>query len=166
MLVCSCKCVTYYASQLIPWTGSPEIQQLTESPSSGDSQDISPDGRFVYITLTNANHTVALDISDLDNVKRLDDPAENQPAVGPHYVKVTPDQKNLVVIDYFLQTGDIGLVNVPGDYRVLYIDLNADGSMRFNRSIDVNKKFASRGGARPHACVVFDLTDPENPRYR
>lgn len=42
------------------------------------------------VTLTTANHIAALDISDLNNVKRLDDPNENQPTVGPHYIKVTP----------------------------------------------------------------------------
>ena len=62
-----------------------------------NSTDISQDGRFFYLTLTTANHIAALDISDLNNVKRLDDPDEDQPTVGPHYVKVTPDQKHLVV---------------------------------------------------------------------
>jgi selenium-binding protein 1 len=34
-----------------------------------------------------------LDISDLNNVKRLDDPNETQPIIGPHYVKISPDKK-------------------------------------------------------------------------
>ncbi|KAK1138540.1 hypothetical protein N8T08_002426 [Aspergillus melleus] len=127
--------------------------------------DITQDGRFFYLTLTTANHVAALDISDLNNVKRLDDPDENQPTVGPHYVKVTPDQKHLVVTDYFVQTGDIGLINTPADFKTLYIDLNDDGSLQFNRSIDFNKEFPERGGGKPHSSVVFDLTDPENPYY-
>jgi selenium-binding protein 1 len=106
-----------------------------------------------------------LDISDLNNVKRLDDPDEDQPTVGPHYIKVTPDQKHLVVTDYFVQTGEIGIINTPADFKALYIDLNEDGSLNFNRSIDFPKEFASRGGAKPHSSVVFDLTDPEDPKY-
>ncbi|KAJ5990237.1 hypothetical protein N7522_010444 [Penicillium canescens] len=127
--------------------------------------DISQDGRFFYATLTTANHIVALDISDLNNIKRLDDPDEDQPTVGPHYVKVTPDQKHLVVTDYFVQTGEIGIINTPADFKALYIDLNEDGSLSFNRTIDFSKEFENRGGAKPHSSVIFDLTDPENPLY-
>jgi len=129
------------------------------------STDITQDGRFIYLTLTTANHIAALDISNLSNVKRLDDPDEEQPTVGPHYIKVTPDQKHLVVTDYFVQTGDIGIINTPADFKALYIDINDDGSLSFNRTIDFSKEFPERGGAKPHSSVVFDLTDPENPYY-
>ncbi|RVX74847.1 hypothetical protein B0A52_01124 [Exophiala mesophila] len=126
---------------------------------------LTQDGRFLYLTLTTANHVAALDITDLNNVKRLDDPDEEQPIVSPHYVKVTPDQKHLLMIDYFVQTGDIGVVNIPADYKVLYLDINDDGSLSFNRTIDFVGDFAGRGGAKPHSAVIFDLTDPENPLY-
>lgn len=129
------------------------------------SSDISQDGRFAYFTLTLADHIAALDISDLSNVKRLDDPDEVQPTIGPHYLKLTPDQKHLLVTDYFVQTGDIGIVNTPADFKALYIDILDDGSLSFNRSIDFPREFANRGGAKPHSSVVFDFTDPENPLY-
>lgn len=129
------------------------------------SSDITQDGRFFYLSLTTANHIAALDISDLNNVKRLDDPDEEQPTIGPHYVKVTPDQKHLVATDYFVQTGNLGLINTPADFKALYIDILDDGSLSFNRSIDFQREFANRGGAKPHSSVVFDLTDPENPLY-
>ncbi|PGH01483.1 hypothetical protein AJ79_07921 [Helicocarpus griseus UAMH5409] len=127
--------------------------------------DLTQDGKYAYFTLTTANHIAALDISDLNNVKRLDDPNEDQPTVGPHYVKVTPDQKHLLVTDYFVETGPIGLINTPSDYKALYIDILDDGSLSFNRSINFPKEFEDRGGAKPHSSVVFDLTDPENPLY-
>lgn len=120
---------------------------------------------FLPVTLTTANHIAALDISDLNNVKRLDDPNENQPTIGPHYIKVTPDQKHLVVTDYFVQTGDIGIINTPADYKALYIDLLPNGALSFNRSIDFQRGFANRGGAKPHSSIVFDLTDPNHPYY-
>lgn len=127
--------------------------------------DISQDGKFFYATLTTADHIAALDISDLNNVKRLDDPDEDQPTIGPHYIKITPDQKHIVVTDYFVQTGEIGILNTPADYKALYIDINNDGSLSFNRTIDFAREFADRGGAKPHSAVVFDLTDPANPVY-
>ena len=54
----------------------------------------------------------ALDISDLNNVKRLDDPNETQPIIGPHYVKISPDKKNLLVTGYFVQAGDVSKENI------------------------------------------------------
>lgn len=120
---------------------------------------------FLPVTLTTANHIAALDISDLKNVKRLDDPNENQPTIGPHYIKVTPDQKHLVVTDYFVQTGDIGIINTPADYKALYIDLLPNGALSFNRSIDFQREFANRGGAKPHSSILFDLSDPNHPYY-
>ena len=120
---------------------------------------------FLPVTLTTADHIAALDISDLNNVKRLDNPNEDQPTIGPHYIKVTPDQKHLVVTDYFLQTGDIGIINTPADYKALYIDLLPNGALSFNRSIDFQRNFANRGGAEPHSSIVFDLTDPNHPYY-
>lgn len=129
------------------------------------SSDITSDGKYAYFTLTTANHIAALDISDLSNVKRLDDPDEDQPSIGPHYVKVTPDQKHLLVTDYFVQTGDIGVINTPADFKALYIDILDDGNLSFNRSIDFQREFANRGGAKPHSAVVFDLSDPNHPYY-
>lgn len=92
-----------------------------------------------------------------------------QPTIGPHYTKITPDQKHIVVTDYFVQTGDIGLINTS-DFRAPYIDINPDGSLHFNRSIDFEQQFSrgginDRGGAKPHSSVVFDLTDPAHPIY-
>uniref|UniRef100_A0A0D2XXQ2 Methanethiol oxidase n=1 Tax=Fusarium oxysporum (strain Fo5176) TaxID=660025 RepID=A0A0D2XXQ2_FUSOF len=128
--------------------------------------DITDDGKFAYFTITLGNHIAALDISDLDNVKRLDDPDEEQPIIGPHYVKISPDKKNLLVTGYFVQGGAISIVNTPADYKGHWIDINDDGSLSFNRTIDFEKIFTkTRGGARPHSAVIFDLTDPKNPIY-
>ncbi|KAF2019900.1 hypothetical protein BU24DRAFT_439834 [Aaosphaeria arxii CBS 175.79] len=127
--------------------------------------DISDDGKWAYFTLTLGNHVAALDISDLNNVKRLDDPEENQGIVGPHYVKISPDKKNLLVTDYFVQTGEIGVVNTPADFKAQWIDILPNGALSFNRSIDFASQYTNRGGAKPHSAVIFDLTDPANPKY-
>jgi hypothetical protein len=78
---------------------------------------------------------------------------------------VSPDKKNLLVTDYFIQPGDISVINTPGDYKALWIDIQPDGSLNFNRSIDFATAFPERGGAKPHSSVIFDLTDPANPIY-
>ena len=74
--------------------------------------DISQDGKLAYFTFTLGNHVAALDISDLSNVKRLDDPNEDQPIIGPHYVKIAPDGKHLLVTGYFVQAGDVSISNL------------------------------------------------------
>ncbi|KAF5856803.1 hypothetical protein ETB97_006694 [Aspergillus alliaceus] len=128
-------------------------------PGKPRRTDITQDGRFIYLTLTTANHIAALDISDLNNVKRLDDLDEGHTTVGPHYVKVTPDQKHLLVTDHFVQAGEIGLINTTADFKALYFDLNEDRNLSFNRSTDLRKEFPERGGAKPHSSDVFDLMD-------
>ena len=138
-------------------------------PKARDSlaiySDISDDGKWAYFTITLGNHIAALDISDLNNVKRLDDPNEDQGVVGPHYVKISPDKKNLLVTDYFVQAGDISIVNTPADDIAHWIDILPDGSLSFNRSINFQTAYTNRGGAHPHSSVIFDLTDPKNPKY-
>ena len=60
----------------------------------------------------------------------------------------------------------ISVVNTPGDYKGHWLDVGPDGSISFNRTIDFEQIFAqSRGGARPHSSVIFDLTDPAHPYY-
>lgn len=79
--------------------------------------DISDDGKLAYFTLTLGNHVAALDISDLNNVKRLDNPDETQPIIGPHYVKISPDKKNLLVTGYFVQAGDVSITRFTNRMR-------------------------------------------------
>ena len=160
-----------YPKRIDPATGKPGVAELLFDlgPKARETVAIfsalTNDGKYMYVTMTTANHVAALDISDLNNVKRLDDPDEVQPIVGPHFLKITPDAKQVVVTDYFVQTGDIGILNTPSDYTAQYIDILDDGSLSFNRSINFPQVFANRGGARPHSTVVFDLTDPANPKY-
>ncbi len=61
----------------------------------------------------------------------------------------------------------ISIVNTPGDYKGHWIDILEDGSLSFNRTVDFERIFANtRGGARPHSSVIFDLSDPHHPvRY-
>lgn len=106
--------------------------------------DITKDGKFAYFTTTTGNHVAQLDISDVNNPKRLDDPKSVHPTIGPHFIKITPDQKHVIIVDYFLQTGDIGIVNTPSDYKIHYADINPDGSLEFDRTISFSEQFPER----------------------
>jgi hypothetical protein len=104
-----------YPLRTDPVTGKQGVAELFYDlgPKARDTvaiySDISKDGKLAYFTLTTANHVAALDISDLNNVKRLDNPDEQQPIIGPHYVKISPDHKNLLVTGYFVQAGSVSL---------------------------------------------------------
>jgi selenium-binding protein 1 len=71
-------------------------------------------GQFLYVTLSNPNLLIILDASDPTNMKRID--KHPQPLVGPLYITLTPDEKQVVVSDYFLQEGPSGFVNLNANY--------------------------------------------------
>lgn len=130
----------------------------------------SDDGRFLYGSITTGNHVFALDLKDLKDIKRLDDANEQQksgnvPVVGPHFLSLSPDQKQLIVTDYFVQTGSFGILNTPANYYAHVIDIGNDGGLNFNRSIDFVVPFKERGGGRPHSSVIYDLSDPNKPKW-
>ena len=78
---------------------------------------------------------------------------------GPHYVKLSPDKKNLLVTGYFVQAGDISVLNTPGDYKAHWIDVLDNGALSFNRSIDFEDIFTqSRGGAVSPFYALHDVT--------
>ena len=116
------------------------------------------DGKHAYFTYTTGNHVAQLDISDLANPRRIDNPDEVQPIVGPHFLKVTPDQKHVLIVGYFLQTGQIGIINTPADFKVWYTDIQPDGSLKFDRYVDFSEQFPERNGGRPHSFSVYDYT--------
>lgn len=130
----------------------------------------SKDGRYLYGSITTGNHIFALDLKDLKNIKRLDDPNEQQksgnvPVIGPHFLSISPDQKQLIVTDYFVRTGDIGILNTNGNYFAHVIDIDSNGALNFSRAIDFVAPFKDRAGGRPHSSVFYDLSDPANPQW-
>lgn len=109
--------------------------------SSAIYSDISDDGKFAYFTITLGNHVAALDISDLDNVKRLDDPEEDQPIIGPHYVKISPDKKNLLVTGYFVQGGDVSPLSLlPIFSALLLVFSRRNGELSLLLREEIGKK--------------------------
>ncbi|USW59094.1 Putative quinoprotein amine dehydrogenase, beta chain [Septoria linicola] len=79
-----------YPKRVDPATGKPGVAELLFDlgPEARETTAIfsalTNDGKYMYVTYTTGNHVAALDISDLNNIKRLDDPNEAQPITGPH----------------------------------------------------------------------------------
>ena len=83
------------------------------------------------------------------------------PGSGPHFLRLTSDEKRLVVTDYFLveDLASGGVVQSEGDHKVHVIDvhesdleLDPDFDLDFNRDIGT-------GPARPHGVVLLTARD-------
>jgi hypothetical protein len=116
-------------------------------------------GTRLFVTLNfggTAGKVVMLDIASPDQPKLLS-VVDLGPGSGPHFLRLTGDEKRLVVTDYFLveDLAPGGVVQVEGDHKVHVIDvseneieLDADFDLDFDRDI-------STGPARPHGVVVL-----------
>jgi len=121
--------------------GWPQLMQVTR------------DGKRLFISMNQAGKVVMFDISDADSprvLKVLDLGANS----GPHYIKLTSDEKRLVISDYFLNEDNFGKVHAEGDHKIHVArvgenDLTLD--LRF--ALDFNTAFSS-GPARPHGVAI------------
>ena len=113
---------------------------------------INRDGTRLFITLNQAGKVVMFVIADpaKPRVLRVLDLG---PGSGPHYLRLTEDERRLVVSDYFLNEDSFGKVHAEGDHivhvaRVERDDLELDP--RFH--VDFNTAFRT-GPARPHGLA-------------
>ena len=114
---------------------------------------ITSDGRRLFVSMNQAGKVVMFDISDPDAprvLKALDLGHDS----GPHYIVLTPDERRLVISDYFLNEDTFGKVHAEGDHkihvaRVTENDLVLDQGFH----LDFNLAFAT-GPARPHGLAI------------
>lgn len=120
--------------------GWPQLMRLTE------------DGTRLFITMNQAGKVVMFDTSDpvRPKVLRILDLG---PDSGPHYLRLTEDERRLVVTDYFLNEDAFGKVHSEGDHKVHVARVernNLELDPRFQ--LNFNTRFAS-GPARPHGVA-------------
>lgn len=75
------------------------------------------------------------------------------PESGPHYLRLTEDERRLVVSDYFLNEDSFGKVHAEGDHKVDVVRVernNLELDPRFQ--LNFNTAFAT-GPARPHGVA-------------
>src|SRR5262245_16103329 len=141
-----------YAVPLIP--GAPVWPQLLR---------INKQGTRLFITLNyagQAGKVVMLDIADPGHpvVKAVVDLGTNS---GPHYLRLTQDEKRLVVSDYFLveDLAPGGVVHAEGDHKIHVINVDSDRLELDGRfALDLNHAI-STGPARPHGLAIFAADD-------
>ena len=80
---------------------------------------------------------------------------------GPHFLRLTNDERRLVVTDYFLveDLAPGGIVNVEGDHKIHVINVHGN-RLELDRAFDVDfNRDISTGPARPHGVVVLPAQD-------
>jgi len=111
------------------------------------------DGNRMIFASFEAGQVGMLDITDRYSFTQKGNAVSFGANAGPHSIYLTPDDKRLVVTDYFLNEDSFGKVHFEGDHKVRVIMVN-NGTLvsdpRFN--VDFNTAFAA-GPARPHGLA-------------
>ena len=114
---------------------------------------ISRDGKRLFISMNQAGKVAMFDIANPEEPRLLSVLELGQNA-GPHYIKLTPDEKRLVVSDYFLNEDSFGKVHAEGDHKIHVARITGnDLVLDAHFQLDFNAAFAS-GPARPHGIAI------------
>jgi selenium binding protein SBP56 len=113
---------------------------------------VTKDGKRLFITMNQAGKVVMFDISTPSKPKALKALDLGEKA-GPHYLRLTEDERRLVVSDYFLNEDSFGKVHAEGDHKVHVARISqSDLELDSRFQLDFNTAFAT-GPARPHGVV-------------
>jgi len=132
---------------------------VADAPTWPQLFRITNDGTRLFITLNyagNAGKVVQFDISNPEHPKVLSF-VDLGPGSGPHYLRLTKDEKRLVVSDYFLVEDLVppGVVNAEGDHKIHVLEVGHD-YIRLDPRFDVDfNRDISTGPARPHGFVFL-----------
>jgi hypothetical protein len=110
------------------------------------------DGKRLFISLNMAGKVVMFDTSlpEKPRVLKVLDLGKDS---GPHYIALTPDEKRLVITDYFLNEDEAGKVHAEGDHRVHVARVTARDLVLDSRfDLDFDTALPS-GPARPHGVA-------------
>jgi selenium-binding protein 1 len=115
---------------------------------------INKQGTRLFITVNGPGKVAMLDISSPEKPKVLS-VVDLGPGSGPHFLRLTGDEKRLIVTDYFLveDLAPPGVVNADGDHKVHVINVQGD-SLELDARFDLDfNRDISTGPARPHGVI-------------
>jgi selenium-binding protein 1 len=113
---------------------------------------VTSDARRLFISMNQAGKVVMLDTARPDRPRVLS-VLDLGPKSGPHYIALTPDEKRLVISDYFLNEDTFGKVHAEGDHKIHVARVTAT-KLVLDRdfNLDFNTAFVT-GPARPHGLA-------------
>jgi hypothetical protein len=109
-------------------------------------------GTRLFITMNQAGKVVVFDIAEPAHPKvlRILDLGSGS---GPHYLRLTEDERRLVISDYFLNEDSLGKVHAEGDHIVHVARVERD-ELELDTRFEVNFNTAfPTGPARPHGMA-------------
>ena len=110
------------------------------------------DGSRLFITMNQAGKVAMFDTS-IPAAPKLLSVLDLGPNSGPHYLRLTKDERRLVVSDYFLNEDSMGKVHAEGDHKVHVARVTRDRLILDPRfELDCNIAFAAP--ARPHGLAM------------
>jgi selenium-binding protein 1 len=119
---------------------------------------VNKQGTRLFVTVNGAGKVAMLDISSPEQPKVLS-VVDLGPGSGPHFLRLTGDEKRLVVSDYFLveDLAPPGVVNADGDHKIHVINVQGN-SLELDTRFDLDfNRDISTGPARPHGVVPLPL---------
>jgi 56kDa selenium binding protein (SBP56) len=132
----------------------------SDTPATPQLLRMNREGTRLFVTLNGAGKVVMFDIARPNHPEVLS-VADLGASSGPHYLRLTDDERRLVVTDYFLveDLAPGGIVNVEGDHKIHVINVNGN-RMKLDPAFDVDfNRDISTGPARPHGVVVLPAQD-------
>ena len=120
--------------------------QIMAMPMSGDR---------VIFGLFGTGQVGMLDASDRSKLRQIPGAmVDFGKDAGPHNLELTDDDSRLVVVDYFLNQDDAGIIHFDGDHRVRVLKVTRDNLVEDERfQVDFNTAFPT-GPARPHGVAM------------
>jgi selenium-binding protein 1 len=110
------------------------------------------DGRRLFITMNQAGKVVMFDTSRPSAPKVLS-VLDLGDKAGPHYLRLTGDERRLVISDYFLDEDAMGKVHAEGDHKIHVAKVTRDRLVLDPKfALDFNTAFPT-GRARPHGLA-------------
>jgi hypothetical protein len=144
-----------------------DVFSTRKRPAMPQLLRINRDGTRMFVTLNGAGKVVMFDITR-PNRPELLSVVELGRDSGPHYLRLSDDERRLVITDYFLVEDLLpgGIVNVEGDHKVHVIDVNQN-RMKLDRSFNVDfDRDIRTGPARPHGVVVLSSASRQSDRHQ
>ncbi len=144
------------------------VLAVGNAPAMPQLLRINKQGTRLFITVNGAGKVAMLDISSPEQPKVLST-VDLGPGSGPHFLRLTGDEKRLVVSDYFLveDLAPPGVVNADGDHKIHVINVQGNSLQLDTRfDLDFNRDI-SIGPARPHGVIPLPfLPTPVDVSYQ
>jgi selenium-binding protein 1 len=132
---------------------------IGDAPAMPQLLRVNKQGTRLFVTVNVPGKVAMLDISSPEQPKLLSVVSLGQGA-GPHFLRLTGDEKRLIVTDYFLveDLAPPGVVNADGDHKIHVINVQENSMERDARfDVDFNRDIRT-GPARPHGVMPLPFT--------